>query len=399
MRRIDYFDGVRGLAAMQVLGDHYSSSFTGRPSHWLYFLTASDAAVFLFFLMSGFVLTPSFRKDPNDVALNMAKRGVRLGVPVAAALIVALLLHSVAPNAAARSAELSHSRYMIDQTNRLDQVSWSNYLADVMGVTMLAGYKETGLIAPLADRMPGSATSLDPPIWSLHIELWGSALVLLLVWASTQSRLTYLGVSAGAIAVIGVNPLLLFLVGHFCARVLETELVDRYTRIASQLLGALLVTVGIALCSNVQLPGIWWPHRLLDHGRLHTYSWFWWPHELGAIVLFAGILLSPSIQKCLSWPAMRYLGRMSFPVYLLHWPIMMVAGSCVYLWTATLGPRIAAAAALAAGVALTFSLAELFERWCDRPAVELGRRLGKPHTPSQRSAPALPRTQRKSAAP
>jgi peptidoglycan/LPS O-acetylase OafA/YrhL len=202
--------------------------------------------------------------------------------------------------------------------------------------------------------------------------------VLLLVWASTQSRLVYLSIATCAIAVIGINPLILFLIGHLCARALDTQLFEKYgTKIATQLFAALLVVIGAALCSDVSLRGVWLPHRLLDHGLLHTYYWFWWPREFGAILLFVGILLSPLIHTCLSWRLPRYLGRMSFPVYLLHWPIMMVVGASVYIWLHPFGARVAAAGALIVGLALTFALAELFERWCDQPAVALGRSFGR----------------------
>lgn len=378
MRRIGYFDGLRGLAAMQVLGEHYSSNFTGSSWHWAHLLTASDAAVFLFFLMSGFVLTPSFQKTPNEFTLNMEKRVIRLGLPAVAALIIALLFHAIAPNAAAESAVLSHSTGMLEQTRQLTHVSWSNYLADTLGATLFGGYKETGLLLPLANDMPSIYTSLNPPTWSLHVELWGSAVVLLLVWASTQSRLVYLSIATCAIAVIGINPLILFLIGHLCARALDTQLFEKYgTKIATQLFAALLVVIGAALCSDVSLRGVWLPQRLLDHGLLHTYYWFWWPREFGAILLFVGILLSPLIHTCLSWRLPRYLGRMSFPVYLLHWPIMMVVGASVYIWLHPFGARVAAAGALIVGLALTFALAELFERWCDQPAVALGRSFGR----------------------
>jgi peptidoglycan/LPS O-acetylase OafA/YrhL len=376
VRRIEYLDGLRGLAAMQVVAEHYSTNFTGTSWHWLHFFTASDCAVFLFFLMSGFVLTPSFRKAPDAIVLNMQKRVIRLGLPMIAALVFALIFYKAAPDIAAQAAAVSHAG--VDQVRHLHDISVSTYLTDLFGGTLFVGFKETGLVPLLAEHMPSVRTSMDPPIWSLHVELWGSLLVLLLVWASTKSKRIYAFVSIAAAAIVGINALVLFLIGHFCAKALDTDFYERYsTKTAVQWIAGLLVVAGMIMCSRVDVHGIWFLRHLLDHGVLHPNYDMWWPTEFGAIVLFIGILLSPLVHRFLSLPLPRYLGRLSFPVYLVHWPIMMVIGSYTYVWTHSFGPHIAAAAALIVGLSTTLVAAELFERWCDQPAVAFGRNFGK----------------------
>ena len=68
MQRLDYLDGLRGLAAMQVVFEHVVLGFRpGIFDAWPRILWDGNVAVFLFFLMSGFVLTGSFERAPAAV--------------------------------------------------------------------------------------------------------------------------------------------------------------------------------------------------------------------------------------------------------------------------------------------------------------------------------------------
>ena len=364
---------------MEVVGEHYSAAFTSTSGHWLHFFSASDCAVYLFFLMSGFVLTPSFEKTPHDLSLNMKKRIVRLGLPAAAAMLLSLIFFVAAPDLAPRSAEVSHSAAMLEQTRNPEQTTAGNYLADALGLTLLTGYQETSLFMPFVDALPRMQSALNPPIWTLHVELWGSALVLALVWAGTRSKIFYALTILGAAAFIGTNSLILFLVGHLCARLSRMNFcIDYGKKVPTQVLAMLLVIGGLALCFGGSFRGLWLLLALLDHGVLHSLKMVSWPAELGAIMLFIGVLYSPLLHPLLNSPPLRWLGRLSFPVYLVHWPVMMVVGSAAFLWAAEpFGLDMAASVALLVGLLVTLVVAELFERWCDQPVVTFGRNLGK----------------------
>ena len=54
--------------------------------------------------------------------------------------------------------------------------------------------------------------------------------------------------------------------------------------------------------------------RQIDLGR----TW----GSVGCLLLIAGILVSPHARRALSHPALAWLGRVSFPVYLLHGTFM-----------------------------------------------------------------------------
>jgi peptidoglycan/LPS O-acetylase OafA/YrhL len=47
---------------------------------------------------------------------------------------------------------------------------------------------------------------------------------------------------------------------------------------------------------------------------------------VGAVLLVAAVLMSPLTQRLLSAKPLLLLGRISFPLYLLHMPILCTAG-------------------------------------------------------------------------
>ena len=85
------------------------------------------------------------------------------------------------------------------------------------------------------------------------------------------------------------------------------------------------------------------------------------------------------MQDALSRPATRYLGRLSFSVYLVHFPIVMTLVPAIYL-----APGGGIAAACAAAAAVTAGLAWLFERYVDAPATRLSRGIGRTVPPAAR---------------
>src|ERR1700676_3298063 len=102
--RIAYLESIRGLAALQVLLFHFLSAFapdlvfTPPPGaivagyiHLspLYFLYDGYSAVYIFFVLSGYVLTRSFERNLAQPSSQILARVVRLGLPALAATLVA----------------------------------------------------------------------------------------------------------------------------------------------------------------------------------------------------------------------------------------------------------------------------------------------------------------------
>src|SRR4030081_1398302 len=102
--RIAYLESIRGLAALQVLLLHFLAAFApdlvfSLPAgaavagyiHLspLYFLYDGYSAVYIFFALSGYVLTRSFERNLAQPSSQILARVIRLGLPALAATLVA----------------------------------------------------------------------------------------------------------------------------------------------------------------------------------------------------------------------------------------------------------------------------------------------------------------------
>ena len=127
-------------------------------------------------------------------------------------------------------------------------------------------------------------------------------------------------------------------------------------------------------------------HAVMAGSVVHPFSFFHFISEAGAVLIYAAVLLMPPAQRLLSCRVPAWLGRMSFSIYLLHWPIMLTVGSAAYARAFPLGRSVAALCTLLVVVGLTLAAAVAFERWVDQPAVRLSRAFGR----SRRRATAPP---------
>jgi peptidoglycan/LPS O-acetylase OafA/YrhL len=384
MQRIGYLDGLRGLAALQVVLLHYVEAFAPTAVPTLGFAVDGNVAVLLFFLLSGRVLTPAYARAPDAVLSGLGRRVIRLGLPLLAASAFALALEAALPDWRAEAAALAGSDFLARQ--QVSLAAWQA-LAELTGLSMLTGYDHTTLIGPLAGTAPALFASANLPAWSLHLELLGSALVLVLVWARSRSELLHLVLVSAGLALIGGNALVLFILGHAAALLEPWPPFRRLlARRAAWALGALLLALGIFLAEHSRVPGVYLTERVaMAASKLHRYDWFAWHKEVAAVLIFFGVMLVPPVQALLRMRLPVWLGQVSFGLYLLHWPVMITLGSLVFLSAQPLGADLPALLAVAAGLAVTLPLAVAFTRWVDAPAMRLarGRRLVSSEVPAE----------------
>jgi peptidoglycan/LPS O-acetylase OafA/YrhL len=370
--RFRYLDGVRGLASLQVLISHCLLAFAPGTERTAGFLADGDFAVLLFFVMSGFVLTFSFERQAAALPAVVLSRFFRLALPVAAASLLGLLLLLAMPDAHVLAGDLSGSSFLGGKS----VASPVRAAADILGVTMWTGSSHTTIFGFLARVLPGTESSVDPPIWSMHLELWGSILVLALVMVS-RTKWILAGAVLFAAALAGANAMALFLCGFLIAHLTRVSTVSYQLRQPrTWVAGAVLMVTGILLTSEwANDHGVGVLDSLASHSLLGSYEWYHPRKAFSALLVFLGILAFQPVQRPLSTPVAEWLGRCSFAIYLLHFPILMTIGSLTYIAAHQFGQITAAAATMAVVGAATFWLAPLFETWIDRPSVSFARRL------------------------
>ena len=182
MKKDFSLEGLRGIASLNVFIGHYLFVFFPftasdvRPSPYLIephylierillnppftFFYLADAAVLIFFVLSGYVLTKRFYDTGNAEELRSAaaRRYVRLVFPVAASVLFAWLI--------------------------LRLGLYGNHLAGALGVSgwILPFYQEkVSLGSALLNGFFGAPilgdAAMNGPLWSIQIELIGSILL------------------------------------------------------------------------------------------------------------------------------------------------------------------------------------------------------------------------------
>jgi peptidoglycan/LPS O-acetylase OafA/YrhL len=368
--KVNYLEGLRGIAALQVVLLHFVTAFLPDTAEHaappVRVLFDGHTAVYVFFLISGAVLTPSFARG-GPWPRQTAKRLVRLGVPVAAAATIALILLAALPSAHRDAAQVSGSAWLAMDSSGAPTVS--HLLREIGLDSLLLGYREYTLFAPISGHLPLLEHSLDAPFWSLHLEFYGSLLVLLLVRLQSRSAWLHRATLVACAAGFGTHPMFLFVLGHLCATRLHCTPIP--------LLGTSLIVLGLAMSAGKDWSAVEAVRTAIAHfAPVAAPNLFQFQSQLAAIALFLGVLLSPPAQWLLARKPCRHLGRLSFSIYLLHFPILFTLGCVAFVPLAGALPYPAAVAVIFVGFSVVMLIAAAwFEHWVDRPAIRLSRRL------------------------
>jgi peptidoglycan/LPS O-acetylase OafA/YrhL len=378
-------ESIRGLAAVQVLLLHVFDAFwpdlvsenvTGGFGWYvhlspLYFLYDGHSAVFIFFVLSGYVLSRSFESHLDYPAALIVARALRLGLPALAAVLMSAALIAIFGRPNVEAGTISGSVWF--SHGHFTEMSVLSILRDGIGNVLFLGYREFSSTALLSPWQQPIDQAFVPPLWTLSIEFYGSLIVLLLCRCARWTRtLWWLAVILAAMLTIrGVY--VCFVVGHLLANCHRAE------RPAPQspVLPIMAVALGVFLCVR---PNAWqfeWLRALYDEpmfGLLPGQSAVRQQKAFGAICLLTGLIQLQWARSALSCPWLVRLSRLSFPIYLVHWPILVGPASLVFLrLNDAIGLEAARLGAIIVGIGLSYAAALLFFP-IDQEALSLSRR-------------------------
>jgi peptidoglycan/LPS O-acetylase OafA/YrhL len=356
--RIRSLDGVRGIAAVVVLLYHHSlvarPALEQQPGVWewltqspIKLFTAGTEAVLVFFVLSGLVVALPALKGSFDWLSYYPSRLVRLYLPVAASLVLAAVFIALVPHSESRAASGS---WLLERN------------ADSAPLSLLLNE---------ATLLPATYT-LNNVLWSLRWEVLFSLLLPVFVVAAraVASRI-WLTVAACTLAmvlgrVVGVDAFV-YLPTFFLGTLMAANL-DRLqawgARVTARGAG---IWLGVGVASAGVLILGWLLRPLVPAGSTGS-AVLWGLAGLGAAGLIIVALLSPLARWALETAVPRWLGRMSFSLYLVHIPVLAAAAFLIgddRWW-------LVSAVALPA----TFAIAVLFHAAVERPAHVLARRVG-----------------------
>ncbi len=360
VQRMSFIDALRGGASQLIVLHHFAvygpMSDTVAPlapalNAWL--VQYGRFAVQAFLVLAGFLAARALA--PAGVLLDarplrlVLRRFVRLIVPFAAALALAIVLAAIA-------------RMAMDHDSIPAPATPHQVLAHLLLMHDLLDYP-----------------ALSAGVWYVAIDFQLFATLTLLLWlvrglpASARSAAAPLGFAL--VAVLALASLFLF---NRDARWDESSLYF----FGSYASGAF----------------VWWTSRRPGAGRWLALMALAMVAALVvdfrariAVALLVALALAASLhahrlQRWCASPAIGYLGRIGYPVFLLHFPVLLVVGAAFHrlfgsdpFWNA-LGIGVAWASSLAAGA--------LFHRFVERPAMNWSVPHKRDEAPETTRAPA-----------
>lgn len=378
--KLVHLEAGRGIASIIVVMHHFSFAFAG----WikapfsegglgntpLQFLADGSLAVNFFFVLSGFVLSLAFfrRFTFRGWSVAVVKRLPRLWLPVAISVLAGLLLLTYGGGIWRDAAELSGSDWLraFAGANNLDTANAS--LPDALRQS----------VAVFLHR---DDNYYNTNLWTMFFEYYGSVAIygLILVVAvlgglHSFPRALMLLVAAVALALLSGRNFILFYFTAFFAGALLAGIWSS---------GRLSFRLHWAL--NVLLIGLFlW----IASGEIGTMS----VKGTSASLILMVLLLQPSrIVDRLSGNTGRWLGEISFPLYLVHTLVILGPGSYVYVaFHDVLSPAALVLVTLATVMGLSFALAIplarldiWWVRWINDATRKAVDRLPKPPVPQR----------------
>lgn len=372
-----FLDGVRGIAALAVVFSHllfwfYPEAHIGNrapdPSArtlWLFnspfsFFYKGGYAVAIFFVLSGFVLTRACMQKGSHAytAQAAAKRYIRLGGPVFVIVLLCALM---------RSLGLFQASAMGIKT----------FLSGAYGAPpeWMAAFRSAIYGAMLyGDR------SYDYVLWTISIEFYGSLLVFASFALFGFDRRLLARVSAILAVFFAMQSgqstyYFLFFAGAFLASrdVAETPTHSLKTAIPP-------IAIGIGLYLGGYAPASTSYHLIsstannLQKSAILSLNWPILIIGIGATLVIYGLLATKASRSFLTKPPLRWLGNISFSLYLSH-SLILTAVTPLAIKHAGMGFT-AFLLAAAATCILTFVASHLLWKAVDLPFTQLANRFG-----------------------
>lgn len=325
-------EAIRGIASVIVIFHHFSLAFSPTlksqvASTPIAILFNGEGAVTLFFVLSGFVLTRRyFDNGGGRIGMAAMKRWPRLLLPSTASIMLGCAALLVLPAWFAEAGVAVNSDWLIDFGGSGRAVDFQPSFVDAL-------IRSFGVFL-----FPSGYIQYNSSLWTMFPELFGSLFCFAYAAFATKVNKRWTGGVLLLLALVAWRSssswLLPFALGVATAQYLP------FQRISLSLWkGLVLIAVGLAL---------WISYRYLISA-------------IGSMLIIATVLTCPAIAEALSGKVGKTLGRLSFPLYLVHVIVICTAGSLAFLLTNSI-----AVAALVTGVVsviVAIPFAALDEAW------------------------------------
>jgi peptidoglycan/LPS O-acetylase OafA/YrhL len=369
--RLEYLDGLRGIAAVIVLLHHMVLSFYPQladgSQHYFHgdwplapvmLAWGGNLCVCIFFLLSGFVLVPATLHAKSYLLTQFTRRLIRLVPPVLAASLIGYALWSLGLMRNAEATTVGASGWL------------GQFFQGPHGILELVWDAIRMPFVPVESRY-------DPVLWTMHVEYVGSFGIIAAYVLLHHKLLRTLALLV-ALALTYSTYYSDFILGALLA---DYNLRERGMALPAPLrrgLITLFTVLFILFGAYSWSAGVGAPWHWADGFVDAFITDYTQAHMLAAMFLLPVLLWCRPLQTLLSRQIPLALGRQSFSIYLIHLPLI---GSLVCWIFLQAEPQLGYAPSfwLCAAIllAVTYAIALLFTRFIDAPTTNLSRRVGK----------------------
>jgi peptidoglycan/LPS O-acetylase OafA/YrhL len=300
--RLHEVDGIRGWAALVVLlyhtfGEMLKYAVPEINSPWLAPFLSSDIAVLMFFILSGDALSSGFFAGQGDRFIDrlMVRRYFRLTVPIFFSCFVTYIVLRMDLNYHAEAAIILHREDWL-----------GNFLRFHESFVSLLHYSLTGVyVSHSAEK------SYNPFLWTMSVEMVGSILVFLLcyTWERLRNPPMICIVLSVFLTCFG-SFLGLFFAGAYIGYLRKIGFLNRLLHKKNYQYFCLLVVIAIVAMliffAYAELPASFLPVRM----------------GLALMLVFC-FYTHPGLKNFFSNRFSQFLGDISFPLYLIHFQILI----------------------------------------------------------------------------
>lgn len=282
--RVKFLDGIRGWGALVVVLYHlfiqmHPISIAAQSVMKKFFVFNGFLAVMLFFVVSGYSLSIGYlkTKDINIIKRIAIGRYFRLTIPIFLSCLLVYLCTKLGWSPTPKPVPTAQN--LVDLLRFAFYNVYANYNADITPI---------------------------PPLWTMNIEWMGSLIVLAFLVVFRTSKLRFLAYFGLIIWFFKYHPFYAtFMFGVVLAEMRQEVIPENFKKKISLFAKILL---GPTLLAAAWLPG-----------KENPQLWV----AVGCVFAFCLISMDASM-RFFSTRISKFLGSISFPMYLLHGPIIWV---------------------------------------------------------------------------
>lgn len=370
MQKINSAESIRGLACLAVVFSHLSLSFIPYLHRFdendvannslIYiihhspfaFWYSGTAAVFIFFVLSGYVLSYAICKQPEQISIKLKnmwiKRYPRLMIPTLGSCLLI---------------------WVVFNTIHID----SRHVGGWLQIYATQSFPlKTAIYEGTIGSFFFAESSINWVLWTMTIELLGSFTLLILIYLKQLNTAFFILASVSMLSLaywwrgegfcMGIASFIIGMYFYFYAQQLSLSM------------ASLLLILGLYLAGAHNSS---WSYAWLYAGmgeRTYEYANFF-----AGILIVYSVLMCPKFSQVLDRPIWVWLGKLSFSVYLLHLLLMYLV--CIPLlnlflswgWSYLFSVMCASLLYLI----VTLWVAEFYSRYVDQFAMRSSQKIAK----------------------